>query len=421
VVGAGITGLLTSLCLAEAGMKVTTIDGGPFGDNTSMNSAVRLTAAHGTTLASIARVRGPEAAVRYGLANMTGLRLIRELIDRYGISCELREETHFSYTQQPERLPDLLETERLSALAGIPAARSNNLPIRVTPLAVLEHASQWHVHPEALLNSLTALCARLGVWFLPRLWATTVEAVGTGLSVSLSDGSVVVAERVIETNHAPRLNPRAFSSLVPRRAYALSGSLPSGAHEGSTYTSDPPVRSTRTVVRHGSAWLIAEGEHQVTGRDRSTQTFVEAMTSWAHTVFGLTNMKFQWATQNVHSPDFLPLVGQVDRDGRILVATGFGAWGLSNAAAAAEMLRTKVLGGIPEPWASDWNPLRNGLQRSQRRFVPAGADGSGHFLEAGSLVVAGGGRPLTRKGPSLSTATTLAPFGSMLDETAQTA
>jgi glycine/D-amino acid oxidase-like deaminating enzyme len=405
VVGAGITGLLTSLRLAEEGMKVTTIDGGPFSDNTSMNSSVRLTAAHGTTLASIARARGPEAAVRYGVANMTGLRNFRELIDRYGIACDLRDDTHFVYTERTDQVADLLETERLCALAGIPVARGTKLPIHVTPLAVLEHASQSYVHPEALLNCLTALCARLGVWFVPRLWATTVESTGASLRVSLSDGSVVVAGHVIETTHAPRLNPRAYSCLVPRRAYALSGELSSGAHRGSTYTSDDPVRSTRTVVRHGSPWLVAEGEHQVTGRGGSTQPFVDRMTAWARKVFGVTEMKFQWAAQNVQSPDYLPLVGQGGKDRRVLVATGFGGWGLSNAAAAAEVLRTAVVGGAPEPWASDWNPRRIGLHKSRRGFAPAGADGSGDLLEVVS------GRPLTRRGSSRSNGTTHAPAG----------
>jgi glycine/D-amino acid oxidase-like deaminating enzyme len=390
-VGAGITGLLTSLRLAEAGLKVTTIDGGPFSDNTSMNDAVRLTAAHGTTLASVARARGPEAAVRYGKANMAGLRLFRDLIDQYGISCDLRLDTHFIYTERVEGLADLIETQRLCTLAGIPVARSQNLPIRVMALAALEHPSQSHVHPEALLNSLTALCARLGVWFLPQLWATTVGATRGTLRVGLSDGSTVVAGHVIETNQVPRLNARVCSYLIPRRAFSLSGALHSGAHEGSTYTSDHPVRSTRTVVRHGRPWLVAEGEHEVTGRGGSTQTFVDGMTAWARKVFGVTEMKFQWSAQHLQSPDYLPLVGQGGKDRRVLVATGFGAWGLSNAAVAAELLRTTVTGGDPEPWAFDWNPGRTGLHKRLRGFASAGADGSGYLVGVGS------GRPLPRR------------------------
>lgn len=390
VVGAGITGLLTSLRLAEAGLKVTTIDGGPFSVNTSMSHAMRLTAVHGTTLSSVARTRGPEAAVRYGRANLQGLRLLRDLIDEYGISCDLRQDTHVIYTERVEGLADLLETERLCGLAGIPVVRRANVPIHVTAMAALEHRSELHVQPEALLHSLTALCARLGVWFLPHLWATTVGSTRGTLRVVLSDGSTVVAGHVIETDQVPRLNPRVCSYLIPRRAFALSGAMHSGAHEGSTYTSDPPARSTRTVLRHGRPWLIAEGEHEMTGRGGSTQSFVDGVTAWARQVFGITEMSFQWSAQHLQSPDYLPLVGQGGKDRRVLVATGFGAWELSNAAAAADVMRTTVTGGALDSWASDWNPRRSGLHKTLRGFVSAGADGAGYLVEVGS------GRPLPR-------------------------
>jgi hypothetical protein len=155
--------------------------------------------------------------------------------------------------------------------------------------------------------------------------------------------------------------------------------------------------------------LVAEGEHEVTGRGGSTHTFVDSLTTWARRVFGVTDVKFQWASQNVHSPDFLPLVGQVGKDRRVLVATGFGGWGLTNASAAAEMLFTNVTGGIQQPWAPDWDPRRSGLRKSQRGFVAAGADGSGYQLEVGC------GRLLTQRAHAHPKGAALLPAGVMPD------
>lgn len=193
VVGAGITGLLVALSLAESGMSVTVLDAGPFGDNTSTHSTVKLTAAHGTTIAMIARSAGADAAVRYGAANVIGLERLRATISRYDILCDLTDDAHFVYTAHDDGRATLLETARLSELAGIPTMVGGDLPIPVDAVAVLRHDGQALAQPATLLDGLTAACAALGVSFLSGLSARTAESVGASLRIGVSDGSSIVA------------------------------------------------------------------------------------------------------------------------------------------------------------------------------------------------------------------------------------
>lgn len=375
VAGAGITGLLAALRLAESGMRVTVVDAGSFGDNTSTRSTVKLTAAHGTTLARICDAAGAEAAIRYGVANAGGLARLREVIARYDISCDLTDDVQFVYTARDDGRADLLTTERLSALAGIPTVAGGDLPIPVDASLILQHDRQALVQPVELLNGLTAACAALGVWFLPGLSAQSVQAVGSSLRVGLSDGSSVVSGYVVQASHMPFLNRgAAFARLVPRRAFALAGLLPPGGHAGTTYTSDDPSRSTRVVQRDGREWLIAVGEHQVVGRGGASRPMAERLARWARDVFGVTDVGFTWSAQDLHSADHLPMVGQAASDPRILMATGFGGWGYTNAAAAAEVLHALVTRSDPQPWANDWDPRRTGLPGGLPSLAAAGAD-----------------------------------------------
>ncbi len=381
VVGAGIAGLLVALTLAESGVKVAVVDAGDFGDNTSTHSTVKLTAAHGTALVRIAASTGADAAVRYGAANVDGLLRLRAVIERYNISCDLTDDVHFVYTTRDDGRADLLETERLSSLAGIPTSSGEDLPIPVDAVAVLRHEGQALVQPARLLQGLSAACAELGVWFLPNLSAKTVQSVASGLRVGLSDGSFIGAGHVIEASHMPFLNRgAAFARLLPRRAFALAGPLPSGVHAGTTYTSDDPTRSTRVVVRDGRPWLVAVGEHQVVGRGGSSRSMAASLAQWADDVFGVEDVPFAWSAQDLHSPDHLPMVGQVSGDPRILMASGFGSWGYTNAAAAADMLHALVMGTDPGPCADDWNPKRTGLPASLPHLAAMGAEVTGHFV-----------------------------------------
>jgi glycine/D-amino acid oxidase-like deaminating enzyme/nitrite reductase/ring-hydroxylating ferredoxin subunit len=342
---------------------------------------VKLTAAHGTTLASISRSAGAEAAVRYGAANTAGLERLRETIGRYDVACDLTDDVHFVYTTRDDGRGDLLETARLSALAGIPTVTGGDLPIPVDAVSVIRHEGQALLQPAALLNGLTAVCASLGVWFMPRLSAWTVESEGSSLRVGLSDGTFVVAGHVVEASHMPFLNRGgAFARLVPRRAFALAGVLPPDTSAGTTYTSDAPTRSTRVVLREGRRWLVAVGEHQRVGHGGSPSSKADSLARWARDVFGLREIGFTWSAQDLRTTDHLPMVGQVGSDPRVLMATGFGGWGYTNAAAAADVIHSLVAGTDPRAWAADWDPRRTGLPGSVPDLVASGVDVAGSFV-----------------------------------------
>jgi Rieske Fe-S protein len=197
----------------------------------------------------------------------------------------------------------------------------------------------------------------------------------------MSDGSSVVAGHVVQATHMPFLNRGgAFARLVPSRAFALAGVLPPGGQAASTYTADDPTRSTRVVQREGQAWLIAVGEHHVVGRGGRTRTFAEGLAKWARDVFNVTEVGFAWSAQDLTSVDHLPMVGQVGSDPRILMASGFGGWGFTNAAAAADVLHAMVSRAQPSPWAADWDPRRTGLPGSLPGLVSSGAEVGGCFV-----------------------------------------
>jgi nitrite reductase/ring-hydroxylating ferredoxin subunit len=256
-----------------------------------------------------------------------------------------------------------------------------DLPIAVEAVAVLRHEGQALLQPAALLNGLTAACAALGVWFLPSLSASTVESEGSSLRIGVSDGSFIVAGHVIEASHMPFLNRGgAFARLTPGRAFALAAPLPPDARAGSTYTSDDPTRSTRVVRHEDRSWLIAVGEHQTTGRGGPPSAKAGSLARWARDVFGIREVGFAWSAQDLHSTDHLPMVGQVGGDPRVLMATGFGGWGYTNAAAAAHVLHSMITDGDPPAWSADWDPRRTGLPGSLPGLVASGADVAGCFI-----------------------------------------
>lgn len=73
------------------------------------------------------------------------------------------------------------------------------------------------------------------------------------------------------------------------------------------------------------------------------------------------------------SPDRVPFIGPMDGDDtRIRVATGFSKWGMSNGAAAAQMLADAVAGKT-NPWAATFDASRLGGVSGVKEIAQQGA------------------------------------------------
>jgi Rieske Fe-S protein len=103
------------------------------------------------------------------------------------------------------------------------------------------------------------------------------------------------------------------------------------------------------------------GEGHVTGRRPHPAGAVDRLAGWADEHFGVRRVLAGWSAQDYRSADGLPLVGALwPLDGRCLVATGFGKWGLTNGSAAAVVLADIVEGRTPPTWAAPFDPTRLG-------------------------------------------------------------
>ena len=96
--------------------------------------------------------------------------------------------------------------------------------------------------------------------------------------------------------------------------------------------------STRPVVLpDGRPGAVVVGAKMRTGQIPDADPWAD-LARLAHAGFGAGAPAFTWATQDLSTPDLLPYVGRTRREPHVLIATGFGGWGFTNAAAVAATL-----------------------------------------------------------------------------------
>jgi hypothetical protein len=138
-----------------------------------------------------------------------------------------------------------------------------------------------------------------------------------------------------------------FAKTRAHRSYAQAFRLPqSRLPDGMFIGAESPTRSVRTS---GDLLLTGGNGHGV-GRHDSPSRAAQELTDWTTAHWPDAELTHSWAAQDYTAPHHVPFVGFLPRGRRrILLATGFDKWGMTNAVATAMTLVTDLFGG-QQPW-----------------------------------------------------------------------
>ena len=150
-----------------------------------------------------------------------------------------------------------------------------------------------------------------------------------------------------------------FARLKPSRSYCLAFKVPGNITRPMMISTDSPTRSVRYAPTADGERLIVGGAGHPVGREKSPSKALEELSSWARVHYPGAVQTHFWSAQDYTPADQLPYVGPIlPGNENIFVATGFNKWGMTNGAAAALALSSRILGGRMD-WAkafASWSP-----------------------------------------------------------------
>lgn len=117
-------------------------------------------------------------------------------------------------------------------------------------------------------------------------------------------------------------------------------------------SAETPGRSLRTYPSDAGEMLIAGGNGHQVGREPSPKARLDELVYWTRRHFPGAEPTHTWSGEDYQATNLMPFFGKLPRDGgKILFATGYNKWGMSNSIAASLAVSAEILGGNL-PWAA---------------------------------------------------------------------
>lgn len=380
VVGGGITGLTTALLLAEAGVEVMLLEARHLAAGATGGTTGKVSSQHGVIYRDLIERHGEPTARAYADVNQAAIRDVADICRRHDIDAHWTPTEAYVWAKTEEEV-DVLQRELAAATTlDLPAdwVAETELPFPVQGALRFRDQGQFHAvryaaglaraleaHPMATVHCGTRV--------------TAVKDEGPRVRIETSTASVE-ADHVVLATLLP-ITDRGFEFARARasRSYGVAMTIDGPLPEGMYISAGAPTRSVRRWHGNDGAYLVVVGESHETGHDARTEEHDGALEEFARQHWDVVDVAYRWSEQDYLPDDRLPFIGATALSDRILVATGWQKWGLTNGTAAARIL-TDIVVGRPNDHAHVFAPTRTNVTESARQFLAHNLDVAKRFV-----------------------------------------
>jgi glycine/D-amino acid oxidase-like deaminating enzyme/nitrite reductase/ring-hydroxylating ferredoxin subunit len=339
VVGAGITGLVTAVMLAREGRRVAVIEARTVGAGATGNTTAKLSVLQGTHLQKIREAMYPAIVNAYVDGQRAGFDWMLDYLDAHSVPYQRVRSVTYATT-----MDDAATVEREHALArraGLDTRLGTDAGLPFPTVRTVELPDQAQFDPMHVLAALAAELHSLGGRIVEGVSLVGVRA-STPALVRTTAGELRAQHVVLATGTPVLDRGLYFMKVGARRSYAMAFRVPGELPDGMFLSAGSPTRSVRTA----DGMLLTGGNGHGVGRRASTAQAQQELREWTQRHWPDAELVASWAAQDYVAAHHVPFVGRLPRGrGRILLATGYEKWGMTNSVAAALTLTADILGG----------------------------------------------------------------------------
>ncbi|MDB5692708.1 MAG: FAD-dependent oxidoreductase [Alphaproteobacteria bacterium] len=376
IVGGGIVGITAARLLKDRGLRVAVVEARRVGREVTGRSTAKISSQHGILYQTLERKFGEDKARLYAEAQEAGIREIHRLARLYGIDAELEPMPAYVYTQDESYVEQIEKEVEVARRLGLPASLTRDTGLPFDVLQAMRWDDQAQFHPTKYVAGLAATIPGDGSHVFEQSRALDYAPT----RVATESGSVA-ARHVVMATHLPLgqigLYYATNAPMAEPVIAAPIGRVPPGMYKNA----EQPGHSIRTHKRtDGKVYGIVAGNHYKPGHPDDEQRYMADIENWLTEHFDAGPIEYRWVNEDYRAIDSAPFVGWSSSLGEAyLVATGFGAWGISNGTAAA-MIIADLATGKENAWLAMFDATRVKPVAGAGEFIKENAEIAAHLV-----------------------------------------
>lgn len=358
IIGGGIVGITSAYLLKEKGMKVAVIEGDKIAHGASGHTTAKITSQHNLIYHKLEVEMGSEKAKQYADANEEAIKFIANLVKDKNIDCDFNWCPAYVYTNADEYIDKIQMEVKAASSLGIKASylEKSPLPFSVKAAVIFENQAQFH--PLKYLLALAKDIEGSGSYIFEHTKVVDIERKN---SIVVTDKCKKVrASKIIIASHFPCYDGRGmyFTRMYAEKSYVIGTKMKEKFPKGMFISAEKPGRSLRSQKFNGGEIVLVGGDNYRTGNKENTNIHYENLAIFSSENFNVEKILYRWSTQDYITVDSVPYVGYLTTHApNMLVATGFGKWGMTNGTASAMILSDLITKG-KSPWKQVYDPSR---------------------------------------------------------------
>lgn len=387
IIGGGITGISTAYYLTKENLKVTVLDMGKIGFQTTGNSTAKITSQHGLFYKYLKDSKGEDFARLYYDANEDAIKNIKKIVEKENIECDLECQSAYvlaANREEVQKVKDEVEVVRGFGGHAEYLEREDidkNLLI-LNPLAAIRFKNQAQFNSYKYTIELAKICKNLGANIYENTKVVDVRDEKDYYYLETEDGYKIKAKYLVITTKYPIINIPGFyfMKMYQSTSYGISIPVKEKLFDGMYITSTNPKVSLRMAkvdnniikdVVDGNIEnyakqdkenrkrvkekqnskidneyvLIVVGADHKTGEKTDLSNSYKKLENIAKQIYPEGKVEDYWNTEDCITLDKIPYIGKYSSMWEnAYVATGFNKWGITTSNIAANIITDMIIG-----------------------------------------------------------------------------
>ena len=353
IIGGGITGITAAYLLMNSNKKITLIDKSLIGMGVTSKTTAKLNYLQGTIYQDLEKAFDRKTSKLYFDSQVEAIDLIRKIIKKEKINCDLEECDSFIFTKEEKGIKKINAEKEILESWDIKCRTVSELPIHFPIKCGVVTQDTYTFNPLKYIDTLKKVLEKK-IDISEDTTAFEITNIDDKFQTKTNQGTIT-SKYVIVACHYPFF---IIPGFIPIKTYIKREYVNASKFdlESSPFTAISIDNTLHSIRFYKDYIIYGSNKHRLTNNIEYKDNYDQSQNDFKR-LFS-KEPEYTWMNQDIVSNDNLPIIGVVDKkQPNLLIATAFGAWGMTNGTIAAKILADIILGN-DNKYIDLFNPQR---------------------------------------------------------------